>query len=388
MEARRSRAALAGLAVSTFVWITVETLPIGLLPAIAADLHVPQSAVGLLVSAYALVVVLATVPLTALTARIPRRPLLMALLVVLVVGAAASAAAPVYAVLLLARGFTALAQAVYWAVVNPAAAALVPAARRGRAVAVVSLGSSLAVLLGIPLGTWLGQTVSWRVAFLGTGAVGAVALVVLAATLPSLPVGTREASRGAEPDARRYWLLVVVVAVAVAGALTPFTYITPFLVEVSGVPAVAVGGLLLVRGALGLGAVLAAGRVVDARPRAVLLCALGAEAGGLVLQWAGGAGGWPGVVGVLLSGAGLSALATAVSARVLVVAPGSVDVASGGTSTAWNVGIMVGAALGGAMLPVAGVAGLPLVGGVLAAVGLVLLAAEPRLAARRALAPG
>src|SRR5689334_19544565 len=115
MPLPRAKAALAGLALSTFVSITAESLPIGLLPVIAADLRVPQTSVGLLVSAYALVVVVATVPLTALTTRVPRRLLLMALLAVLVLGGVASAAAPSYGVLLAARAFTAIAQAVYWA---------------------------------------------------------------------------------------------------------------------------------------------------------------------------------------------------------------------------------------------------------------------------------
>ncbi|WP_267899776.1 MFS transporter [Amnibacterium setariae] len=384
----RAGAALAGLALSTFVWITVESLPIGLLPVIAADLRVPQTAVGLLVSAYALVVVVATVPLTALTTRVPRRLLLMALLAVLVLGGVASAAAPSYGVLLAARAFTAIAQAVYWAIAMPVAATLVPPERRGRAVGLVSAGSSLAVLLGVPLGTWIGQVAGWRASFLGTAALGAVALAVIALTLPRVAAaGPREAERGAEPDARRFWLLVAVTAIAVTGGLVPFTYITPYLTEVSGVPAVAVGGLLLVRGAVGLVAVLVVGRLIDARPRAAVLGSLGIEAVGLALQWAGAPVPVLGVLGVVLAGAGLSGFATAVAARVLVVAPGSVDVASGGTSSSWNVGIMAGSAAGGAALPLVGVAGLPLVGGVLAAVGVLLVVVEPRLASGRAAAP-
>lgn len=381
---RRAGAALAGLALSTFVWITVESLPIGLLPVIAADLRVPQTSVGLLVSAYALVVVVATVPLTALMTRVPRRLLLMLLLAVLVLGGVASAAAPSYGVLLVARAFTAIAQAVYWAIAMPVAATLVPPERRGRAVGLVSAGSSLAVLLGVPLGTWIGQVAGWRASFLGTAALGAVALAVIAVTLPRVAAaGPREAARGAEPDARRFWLLVAVTAIAVTGGLVPFTYITPYLTEVSGVPAVAVGGLLLVRGAVGLVAVLVVGRLIDARPRLAVLASLGVEAAGLVLQWAGAPVPALGVLGVVLAGAGLSGFATAVAARVLVVAPGSVDVASGGTSSSWNVGIMAGSAIGGAALPLVGVAGLPLVGGVLAVVGVLLVVVEPRLASGR-----
>ena len=145
--------ALLALAVATFVYVTTETLPIGLLLLISADLGVSPSVAGLLVTWYGLVVVIASLPLTQLTQRVPRRPLLSGLLGVFVLGTWVSAAASSYWMLLGARVVTALSQALFWSVVVPTAAGLFPARLRGRVIAVVLAGASLAAVLGLPLGT-------------------------------------------------------------------------------------------------------------------------------------------------------------------------------------------------------------------------------------------
>src|SRR5688572_28611317 len=143
---------LTALTASTFLYVTNETLPIGLLPQIAQGLGMLNSAIGLLVTTYGLIVVVATIPLTRLTHRWPRHRLLGVLLLVSAVAMALSALAPNYATLLAGRIVTALSQAVFWAVVTPAAAALFAPAVRGRAIAILVAGSSSAPLLGVPGG--------------------------------------------------------------------------------------------------------------------------------------------------------------------------------------------------------------------------------------------
>jgi predicted MFS family arabinose efflux permease len=160
--ARRATAALAALTAGTFLYVTTETLPIGLLAPIGADLGVSAAAVGLLVTVYALVVVVASIPLTTLTRGVPRRALLCTLLALYVLSALASAAAGSYAGLMAARVVTALSQAAFWSVVVPVAAGLFPAEVRGRALAVVFGGASLAAVIGVPVGTWVGQHFGWR----------------------------------------------------------------------------------------------------------------------------------------------------------------------------------------------------------------------------------
>src|SRR5262249_50776267 len=149
-----------------FLFVTTETLPIGLLPQIAGGLGVPASAVGLLVTAYGLMVVIATIPLTRLTHGWSRRRLLGAVLLTATVATALSALAPNYPTLLVSRVAIALSQALFWAIVPPAAAALFSPSVRGRAIALLYAGSSAAPLLGVPGGTWWGQQAGWRVPFL------------------------------------------------------------------------------------------------------------------------------------------------------------------------------------------------------------------------------
>src|SRR4051794_11785978 len=230
----RERTVLLALSLSTFAYVTTETLPIGLLPLIARDLGTTTAAIGLLVTAYGLVVVVTSIPLTGLTRRIPRRLVLSTLMAVFTVATALSALAPGYRTLLLARIVIALSQALFWSVVTPAAAALFRPQVRGRALSILYAGSSVAALAGVPAGTWLGQLAGWRVAFLALSGIGVIILIVVATLLPTTPAGQSDADHGTRPDAGRYWSLVISTALAVTGAFAAFTYISPFLTQVSG----------------------------------------------------------------------------------------------------------------------------------------------------------
>lgn len=378
----RSVGALLALSVSTFVYVTTETLPVGLLLPIAADLHTTPSAVGYLVTCYALVVVLASVPLTRLTRRVPRRYLLTALLAAYVLGTAGSTAAHSYQVLLAVRVVCALSQAVFWSVVIPTAAGLFPARVRGRVVAVVFGGSSLSAVLGVPAGTWLGQQAGWRGAFLALAALGLVAMLAVAVLVPTTPPGHGHAARGTRPDTRRYTLLIAATVLAVTGAFTAFTYVTPFLIRVSAFSAAAIGPLLLVRGVSGVLGVAAAGPVADRHPRLGLVLPLALQAVALFGLYAFGAAPAVAVGLVALSGLALTALSPALSSQVLEVAPGSADVAAAGVSAAFNAGIMAGALLGGLVLPGFGVRATTLIGGLASLAALAVLAADRQPGAR------
>ncbi|WP_188194263.1 MFS transporter [Nonomuraea sp. SYSU D8015] len=373
----RSIGALAALSVSTFIYVTVEALPIGLLTLIATDLSASHSAVGMLVTGYGLVVVLATVPLTRLTCRMPRRLLLTGLLAVLVVAGWLSAVATTYELLLGARAITALSQAVFWAVVVSTATSLFPPRVHGRVIGVVFAGSSLATVLGVPAGTWIGQQAGWRASFLALSAIGLLALVAIASLLPASTAGHEPATTGTAPDARAYWRLIAVCALAVTGTFTAFTYVTPFLTDVSGFSAAAIGPLLLVRGLASVLGVAVGGHLADRHPRAAMVVPVTAQAVSLLgLHVFGGV---PVVAAglVALSGLSFAALATAVTGRVLQVAPGSVDLASAGMSTAFNAGITAGAFIGGVLLSGSGVGSTVLVGGLLSLAALALVIGEP-----------
>jgi hypothetical protein len=191
----------------------------------AADLNQSLSAVGLLVTGYGLTVAVVSVPLTRLTARMPRRVLLPALLSVFVITTWTSVVAADYWLLLGSRIVMALSQAIFWPVAVVAAAGLFSPRVRGRAATVVFAGGSLAVVLGVPAGTWLGQQTGWRASFLALSGLGVLALFALIALLPAGAPGAAHTAAADTPDARRYRLLVVTTALAVTGFFTVFTYI-------------------------------------------------------------------------------------------------------------------------------------------------------------------
>jgi DHA1 family inner membrane transport protein len=376
----RARLALAALALSTFTYVTTETLPIGLLPQIAGGLHTRASSVGLLVTAYGLIVVVATLPLTRLTRRWPRRRLLGVLLGVFVVSTALSATAPSYATLLVARVVTALSQAVFWAIVSPATAALFPPAARGRAVSILYVGSSAATLAGVPAGTWLGQVSSWRVPFVVLCLLGVLVMIALRVILPDVAPGASGTDRGTAPDAGRYRALVLTVVVAVTAAFTAYTYVNPFLTEISGLSESAVGPALVLRGVAGMAGVFVAGQFVARFGWLTMLIAVGLQAVGFGVLYAFGTITVLGVVVSAVTSFALSGMVTALGARVLEVAPGDTDTANAGTSTAFNVGITAGALIGAALIDGPGVRSTVLVGALIGAAGFAVVAAEPVLA--------
>ncbi|GID26320.1 MFS transporter [Paractinoplanes brasiliensis] len=385
MEASRTRAwvTLAALSIGAFLFVTVETLPIGLLAAMAGDLGVGESSIGLLVTAYGLVVVIATLPLVRLTATWPRRRLLVLLLAVFVVSTSLSALAVNYLSLLAARVVIALSQSVFWAVVTPAAAGLFPQRLRGRALSMVFAGASTAPLVGVPLGTWLGQQSSWRLPFLFLGLLGVLVLVVVLALLPETPRGASDADRGTAPDRGRYRTLVVASALAVAGAFAAFTYIDPFLTRVSGLDPAALGPILALRGIAGLLGVVVAGLVVGGWGWPSFLAATALQAVTLAVQFTFGASPLTAVITTAVAGFALSGTASILSTRVLEVAPGSTDMAAAGTSTAFNIGITAGALLGSGLLTAVGPEAPTLAGALLTTAAVLVVLAEPRLATTR-----
>ncbi|MEU4563929.1 MFS transporter [Actinoplanes sp. NPDC023936] len=379
----RAVVSLLALALSTFVYVTAETLPVGLLPLIADDLERTIPQIGLLVTVYGFVVVLTSVPLTKLTHRVPRRLLLCALLAVFVLGNAGSALVDGYGPLMVARVVVAMSQAVFWSVVTPAAAAMFAAPARPRALSVLFAGSSLGALAGVPAGTWLGQQAGWRAAFLALSVVGLLIMVVIVTLMPRAPQGKAETAVGSAPDAGRYWTIVVYSALAVAGSFTVLTYITPFLTEVSGFRESAVGPLLFVRGLAGLAGVLAAAWLVARNGWLTMTAVIGSQAVALFVQWAFGTSAAASVVTLAAAGFALSAMASALGVRALETAPGNTDMATAGTSTAFNVGITAGALLGSVLIPAAGVRSVALAGAVLSLLAFLVALLEPRFSTRR-----
>jgi DHA1 family inner membrane transport protein len=377
---------LLALALTAFCFFTTENLPVGLLPSIAHDLHRSLPATGMLVTAYAVTVAIVSVPLTLVTSRMPRRILFPALLAVFVAATWASIADADYWFVFGARVVTALAQSLFWAIGAVTAAGLFPARIQGRVVSAVFAGSGLATIVGVPAGTWLGQLTDWRVPFAALSVLGLLALVTIAVLLPNTHPASNHAATGTDPDARRFRLLVITTILVITGVFTSYTYVSPFLTEVTGFAAASVGPLLAVRGAAGVLGLLVAGAMIDRYPRLALVGPVVLLAVALVALYFLGTGKVAAGCLIALFGFAMTLLVTSLTARVMLVAPGSSELASAINSGAFNVGIAGGAFIGGLLLSADGVRSTALAGGLFAIVALAVAAVEnrPRRAGRAA----
>ncbi|RLQ06054.1 MFS transporter [Micromonospora sp. BL1] len=373
---RRAVGALIGLAGGTFLYTAAEALPIGLLLPMGVDLAVPPSQVGMLVTVYGAVVMVASVPLTALVRRVPRRRLLSALLAGFVVSNAITVFTSTFTMLMAARIATAATHALFWAVVVPTAAELFRPGLQGRVVAVVFAGGNVALVLGVPAGTWLGERAGWRASFLAVAGLGVLVFAVVAWLLPSTGPAQGHAGRGRTPDSRRFWLLVVVAVLSTGGAIAAYTYIALFVTEVSGLPAASIATILLARGVASVLGILAAGPIVDRSPWSALVATVALQGVALLGLYAFGHHPAVAVVLIAVAGLGFAAFTAALGGLVLQVAPGRSDLAAATLSAAVNVGITGGAFVGGLMLESHGVASTMMIGALLGAVALALALGE------------
>nr|WP_052862284.1 MFS transporter [Streptomyces sp. Tu6071] len=376
----RAPAVLLGLMLAAFTFNTAENLPVGLLGRIAAGLDVPLWAVGLLVSCYGLTVAVVSVPLAHLTRAVPRRHLLTGVLAALAVSGLGAALAPAYLPLLAARFVTALAQALFWAVLGQVAVGLFAPERRGRVLGVVSVAGSLALVLGVPAGTWIGRHGDWRLPFALLAVLGLLALLPVAALLPITPPESAPASYASEPDARRFRTVLVAVALSATGGFAGFTYVVELLGSESGFAPGTVSLLLLCLGLGCLAGVAATGPFLDRCPWAALTTAVVVQAVALLGLAAGARHQILAVCGLAVLGLALGPVFLAAQNAMLRYAPRRTDLALAANSGAYNAGIAAGAALGGLVLAGAGVRGTFLTGGLVSlAAGLTLLrAARPR----------
>ncbi len=375
------RPALVVLGASAFFYVTAETLPVGLLPQISTGLHVTEAQVGLLLTSYAVVAALSTIPLTALTMRVPRHTLLAATVAIFAVSQAAATFAPTFLVLALARLVCALAHGVFWSVIGPIIARLAPPDQIGRATAMTFLGNSLAIVLGVPLGTALGQWLGWRVA-VGLMAVGgAVCVALLLAVLPKLAplprdmaMRTGEQLRAAVRIMRdgRVARLCAVTAVLVVGHFAAYTYIAPLVRRDAGLDGAGLSVLLLGYGAVGLLTNFVVGRYVDRSPGPVLLILLGVQAVSVMLL-APVLGTAPTIVATLLWGGAFTAIPVFLGAAPMRVAPTARDAASAVYVVAFQIGIGGGAFVGERFVTGGWLGALPLLAGLLAVLAGVLV---------------
>ncbi|GIE97990.1 MFS transporter [Paractinoplanes rishiriensis] len=376
-----NRSALVALGGSTFCYVAAETLPIGLLPQIAGDLEVAESDVGLLLTSYAVVAAVSTIPLTALTMRVPRHRLIAITVAVFAVSQFAAALAPTFLLLTLARLVCALAHGVFWSVLAPVTARLAPPGRAGRATALVFVGNSLAVVAGVPLGTALGQWLGWRVAVGAFAAGGAICVLLLWRLLPAMDplprdrntrVGTQLLAAVTIVRDRRVLLLCLTTVAVVVGHFAAYTYLAPLARRNGDLEGLGLSALLLGYGAVGLIASFTVGRFVDRRPGPALTGLLAVMAVSVALL-APVLGTVPTVIATVLWGGAFGAMPVCLTATVLRVAPRARDAASALHVVSFQIGIGGGAFVGERLTATGHLGVAPLLAAGLALVALLLV---------------
>ena len=359
---------------AAFATVTTELLPASLLLELADDLAVPESTAGLLVTAWALTLAASSILLVRLSARVPRRILLMLVLLVFAVATAGTAVAPTFEWAMASRVVAAAAHGVFWSLLVPITAALVPPQVVGRAVSVVLAGPAVAGVVGIPLGAAIGTGVGWRAAF------GLLAVLLVVAALGVRALRLPDPPAASTPAGLRHPGLAAVLATALGGGLVLtghvalYTYVAPLLQDVGGYDAGARTGLLLVFGLTGLGGIALSGPLSDRFPRQALgwVCAGFAVAAALLTPI--GVGPLAAVLAVAVWGVLIGLLPPVFQTRLLRMAPPGAEAVTGAIGvTVLNLGIAAGAALGGLVLDRRGAAALPVVAAALIAVAAVEL---------------
>ncbi len=356
--APRTRPALAGLFLGAFAVGCTEFVVVGLLGLIAGGLAVSEAAAGQLVTLNAVAVAVGAPVLAAATARLPRRTVLLAALAVFAASHAAAALAPDYAVLLATRLVSGASFGLYIAVAIGTAGRLVPERARARAMATVVAGVSTATALGVPLGTLLGQSAGWRLPFAAIGALAVLAAVLIARTLPALPSEAVAPLRARLAALRTRPVALGTAAIVAfwAATFTAYTYLVPLLAA-AGVEGVAVTAVLFATGLAAVAGNVLGGRAADARLRPTLLVTTAVTTAALLLLAPALAAPVTAVALVVVWQLAAWSYVPAAQAAVARAAGAQAETAVSFTVSAFNTGIVVGAAAGGLALDTAGLPG-------------------------------
>ncbi|QTG79846.1 MFS transporter [Arthrobacter crystallopoietes] len=378
--------AIIALAAGGFGIGTTEFAIMGLLQDVAEGLQISIPESGQLISAYALGVVVGAPILAALGARVPHKYMVLGLMGLFTIGNLSSVVAADYTTMLLTRFLSGLPHGAYFGVAAVIAASLVAPAKRAQAVAAVMLGLSVANVVGVPLVTWLGQQYGWRLMFVAVGVMGVITLVLLQRFVPFTPTHAEASIRKELSALKRIqvWLALLIGIVGFGGFFAVYSYISPTMTDVTGVPESA---LPLIVGLYGLGMVagnLVGGRLADRSVMGSIYIVMTAIIIVLVLFWAAAGIPWLAVPLVFLLGAAGSSLIPGLQTRLMDASPDAQTLAASLNHSALNMANALGAFLGGAVIAAGwGFKAPALVGAGLAFLGLAVAAISGLLDRRR-----
>lgn len=372
--------ALFALTIGAFAIGTTEFVIVGLVPTIAQQLSISLPSAGLLVSIYALGVAIGAPVLTALTGRMPRKQLLLALMVLFTAGNILAWQAPGYETLILARLLTGLAHGVFFSIGSTIATSLVAKEKAASAIAIMFGGLTVALVTGVPFGTFIGQHFGWRETFLAVSILGVIALISSLLLVPNNIPGRASASLRDQLRVLthpRLLMIYAITALGYGGVFTAFTFLAPMMQELAGFSPSAVSWILL-----GYGVSVAIGNVwggkladkhgaVSALVLLLLVFQLTASVHYAALATVL-------VMGVFAFG-NVPGLQVYVVQKAEQYTPGAVDIASGLNIAAFNIGIALGSIVGGQTVERYGLAQTPWIGAMIVLVALLLVVLSGRL---------
>ncbi|OIK17205.1 MFS sugar transporter [Bacillus sp. MUM 116] len=354
LSKKQSTFALLALAVSAFAIGTTEFISVGLLPLIANDLSIPVTTAGLTVSLYALGVTFGAPILTSLTSRMSRKTLLLWIMIVFIIGNTIAAISTTIGLLLVARVISAFSHGVFMSIGSTIAADLVPENRRASAISIMFTGLTVATVTGVPFGTFIGQQLGWRTAFVTIVIIGVIALIANSILVPSnLRKGVKTSFRDQLKLVTngRLLLLFIITALGYGGTFVVFTFLSPLLQDITGFKEGTVAVILLAYGiAIAIGNMIG-GKLSNQNPIRSLFYMFIVQAVVLFILMFTAPFKIAGLITILLMG--LLAFMNVPGLQVYVVmlaerfVPSAVDVASAINIAAFNAGIAVGSYLGG-----------------------------------------
>lgn len=369
---RLSLLRVLAFSLSAFIFNTTEFVPVALLSDIAASFQMETATTGLMITVYAWVVFLFSLPLMLLTAKMERKSLLIKLFILFIASHILSVFAWNFWVLLVSRIGIAFAHAVFWSITASLVIRVAPKDKKQQALGLLALGSSLAMILGLPLGRMIGQMLDWRSTFAVIGVIAFIVMLVMWKLLPHLP-SQNAGSLSSLPILFKRPMLVgiyLLVAVIISGHFTGYSYIEPFVMNISRISPEMATVVLLVFGLAGILASMLFGRLYAKSPRIFISSAILLISFMQLLLLPLGHYEWVLFPLVFIWGVGITAVSIALQMKVLQLAPDATDVATAIYSGIYNIGIGSGALIGSVVMNKIGLAEIGFVGGGLALIGL------------------
>lgn len=358
------------LTFSTFIFNTSEFIPIGLLSDIASDFAITESKAGMLITVYAWIVALASLPLMLAFSKTENKKLMLSIVALFIASHVLSGFSTSYYMLMLSRAGVACAHAIFWSIVTPLAVRVAPEGGRSTALSLIITGSSVAMIVGLPLGRAVGLLVGWRATFLLIAALSAIVFIILAASLPKTPSDNDVSIKSLPallrtPGLGGIYLLTVII---ITGHYTSYSYIEPFLAQVAGMSNTLITIVLSIFGIVGIIGSYFFAKYFDRHQFTFIRFAVAGISIFTLLLLPSAFNKATVILICILWGLAINSYNLSFQAEILQVAPHGTAIAMSIYSGIYNVGIGAGALVGGNVCSYMGISNIGFVGG---AIGLV-----------------